>query len=416
MRFEDKQEIAKQLRQNFFEKVVAGDALYVDGVMSPQTIMLVEEFSASGVDMTAAWSWTPMDWVCPACGRCKADIVRLNSKQQLMCRLVEHHDHMKDLLETEFVAACKASEKIVADEFGKRFAARASQMVAAYDNAIICDDCNTADAKAKDAVSADRNFSFSPGEIRKFVKQEKNRPHSIDVQIALEIWRGHVSTFALRLKIAKRIAEIAANNVHWYQELPLEQRAEVIRARAASFSTVTFGKEWIYELTGDPRVQEGIFRRGKQQAPTEYPSDKDVEYVARVTSSKHWLAVPEEWKCPVCRRSKNATVRQSKAGWIFLLSEPGFFGTPEWRRGGREKICGECSSLAVEIGKEGVLRAGSNGSSNYAQYVTAEELKQVLIPQAHGRHNVNSTKLDEIMLTMVERIRMMDDKSRKLKD
>lgn len=408
MKYEDKQEIARQLRQSFFEKVKAGDAAYVDGVMSPQTLMLIEEFSASGVDMTVGWSWTPMDWICPACERCKADIVRLNSKRQLMCRLVEHHDHMKDLLEKEFAAACKASDQMVADEFGKRFASRAAQMVSAYDNAFICDDCNTADAKAKLAVSADSNFSFSPGEIRRFVKSERSKPHSIKVEIASAIWREHIPTFELRLKVAKRIAEIAATNTHWYQELPLDQRAEVIRTRAANFSTVTFGHEWMYELTGKPRVQDGIFRRGKQSKPGQYPTEKDIEYIAKVTSAKSWNAVPEEWKCPVCDRSKKETVRKSKVAWVFLLSEPGFFGSPKWRQGGNEKICGECSALAVEVGKEGVLRADINGSSNYAQYIKLDELKQVLIPQPYGRHNLNTQALDSIMSEVVERIRILN--------
>ncbi|MGF6997136.1 hypothetical protein P3T25_005512 [Paraburkholderia sp. GAS32] len=95
-----------------------------------------------------------MDWACPACGRSEPQIAQLNANGSLMCRLVEHHDHMKDPVKTEFERECKSRKVLLADGIGERFAERASQMVSAYANAIICDDCN----------AADRNFSFSPQE------------------------------------------------------------------------------------------------------------------------------------------------------------------------------------------------------------------------------------------------------------
>lgn len=407
MKFEERQEIARQLREDFFARVRAGDS-FLDGVMSPQTLRLAEEMSAVGIDMTSAWSWTSEDWLCPACGRGKPEIVRLNSKRELMCRLVEHHDHMKDLVEMEFMAACKALDKIVADEYGKRFASRASQMVSAYDNAIICDDCNTADARAKEAISADCNFSFSPGEIRRFVKPRNNKAHEIDTAIASEIWQRNADTFSLRMKIVKRIASIAATNAHWYQELPLEQRADVIRERAINKATVTFGHEWLYALTGEPRTQKyvepGSYRRVKQPRPRIIPTSKDIEFVARVTSARHWNAVADDWCCPGCGRTKNHVVRKSKEGWFFFFSEPSFY-EPSGSRSDRIKVCGECSSLAMEIGKEAVLRAGLDSASTYAQFVLFGELKNVAMPQAHGRHNINALALDAIMPSIVGRVR-----------
>lgn len=93
-------------------------------------------------------------------------------------------------------------------------------MISAYDNAIICDDCNTADPKAKGAVGTHRDFSYSPQEIKRFVRPRPNVPHEIDVEEAARIWQANEETFALRLKIVERIAGIAATNTHWYQELP----------------------------------------------------------------------------------------------------------------------------------------------------------------------------------------------------
>ncbi|WP_288823974.1 hypothetical protein [uncultured Paraburkholderia sp.] len=147
-----------EARQLFFERVSSG-SIAPDGVMSPLTRELAGRFGTESVDMTFGWACTPMDWVCPACRRGKPEIVRLNTNGHLMCRLVEHHDHMKDLVKDEFERQCKLQKTIVADEFAKRFATRASPMISAYDNAIICDDCNAADPKAKGAVGT-RSVDF----------------------------------------------------------------------------------------------------------------------------------------------------------------------------------------------------------------------------------------------------------------
>jgi hypothetical protein len=154
-------------KQFFFEQVSNG-LVSLDGVMSPLTRELVEAFQAGGVDMTFGWVCTPMDWTCPACGRGKHEIVRLNTNGDLMCRLVEHHDHMMDLVKDEFKRQCKLQKDIVADEYAKRFAERSSPMISAYDNALICDDCNAADPKAKAAVGTHRGIETSRIRPKKF--------------------------------------------------------------------------------------------------------------------------------------------------------------------------------------------------------------------------------------------------------
>ncbi|WP_246089440.1 hypothetical protein [Paraburkholderia guartelaensis] len=200
----------EESRERFFAGVARG-SIALDGVMSPLTKTLMERFGTKSVDMTFGWACTPMDWSCPACGRTKPEIVRVNSKGHLMCRLVEHHDHMKDLVKAEFERQCKQQERVIADEFAKRFASRAAPMVSAYDNAMICDDCNSADPTAKSAVGTHKDFSYSPQEIRRFVRPRPNMPHAIDTEAAAGIWREHEHTFALRLKIIERIANIAAH-------------------------------------------------------------------------------------------------------------------------------------------------------------------------------------------------------------
>lgn len=392
-----------------FLDLVSQGAIDLDGVMSPLTRELENHFNAKGVDMTLAWACTRMSWICPACGRTKPEIVRLNTKGHLMCRLVEHHDHMKDLVKAEFERQCKAQRTIVADEVAMRFAERASQMVSAYDNAIICDDCNAADPLAKSAANTPKDFSYSPQEIRLFVKPKPNVPHDIDVNEAVRIWKKHEQTFALRLKIIQRIANIAATNTHWHQELPYFQCAEVVYRQAEALGRQYGVPGAIHELAGDrrkpPPTNFSDWRHTSQERPRIFPRNEDISYVANVTCNKAWKKVDDSWICPTCNRTKEQTVRKSnKEGWVFLLSDRYFYANGEPRNSKRMVVCGDCGHLASHFGKEACLTAGAITTDNFAQFLSISEISAVVIAQPHGRHNVQNGIANNIIKTLVGRI------------
>ncbi|MCK4118444.1 hypothetical protein ACI2UK_13480 [Ralstonia nicotianae] len=402
---------AHDAKQRFFE-LVSNGAISLDGIMSPLTRALIERFGAQGVDMTLGWACTPMQWACPACGRSKPEIGRLNAKGELMCRLVEHHDHMQDLVEKEFEHQCKSQKTIVADEFAKRFAARASQMVSAYDNAIICDDCNAADPAAKSAVGTHKDFSYSPQEIRRFVRSRPNAPHDIDVEEAGRIWQQHEETFNLRLKIVARIAAIAASNTHWYQELPRPQRAESVYRHAKHMESMYGFPGAIYELSGDkrrpPPADLSKWRRGAQKRPSRRPSSEDIDYVAKVINAQHWGAVDEWWQCPACDRTKRETVRESNKGdWSFRLSDRSFYARGERYEHKRAVVCWDCSLLASNLGKEACLTVGATTESDYARFLSVSEIALVVRPQPYGRHNVKNDAADALVARLVERITLL---------
>jgi rubredoxin len=399
-------------RQRFFDRIAAG-SIALDGIMSPLTRTLMERFATRNVDMTFGWACTPMDWACPACGRPKPDIVRVNSKGDLMCRLVEHHDHMKDMVRAEFERQCKNQERIVADEYAKRFASRAAPMVSAYDNTIICDDCNAADPMAKNVVGTHKDFSYSPQEIRRFVRPRPNLPHTIDIAEAASIWQGHEQTFALRLKIIERIANIAATNTHWYQELPYPHRAESVKAHAEFLQSHYGAPGAIYELSGGrqppPPANKSAWRYVVHKAPRHWPRSEDVEYVAKVTFAKDWKKVDEHWRCPTCDRTKHDTVRKSNKGdWTFVLSDRSFYAPGERYRSKRAILCGDCGLLASSLGKEACVTAGAETVSNYAQFLLVSEIAQVVRPQRNGRHNVKNEEANALVARLVERITSLE--------
>lgn len=399
-------------KQFFFEQVSNG-FVSLDGVMSPLTRELVKLFQADGVDMTFGWVCTPMDWTCPACGRKKREIVRLNTHGDLMCRLVKHHDHMKDLIKDEFKRQCKLQKNIVADEYAKRFAERSSQMISAYDNAIICDDCNAADPKAKAAVGTHRDFSYSPQEIRRFVRPKFNAPHEINVDEARRIWEENKTAFALRLKIVDRIASIAANNTHWYQELPYAQRAETVFRQAESIERLYGVHGAIHQLAGErrrlPRAEASAWRRVTHKRPSSSPRTEDVNYLAHISRKNTWGAVEDSWRCSACNRTKFEVVRKSnKRDWSFILADRSFYAPGERYDSKRAVLCGDCGLLASNLGKEACLVADAATESNFAQFLTVSDIARVVQPQPHGRHNVRNDVADELVMELVERIKHLE--------
>ena len=379
-----------------------------DGAESPATRELMARFGATGVDMTKWWAWTRVIWECPACGRSKAQIVRLNANGHLMCRLVEHHDHMKDLLEGEFEAQCKQQSSIGADERSKRFAERSAQMISAYDNTIICDDCNGADPKAKKMVGAHPSFSYSPFEIRRFVLVKNNEPHEIDFSVAKRIWEENKRTFELRLKIIKRVAEIAATDEHWYQEIPVSNRAGTVKKIAKNIDANYGSLSVIYELTGSGKknldVDASKWRTEPKESYVSIPTAKDIEYALKMGLSKQWDRVSDDWTCPVCLRPKAKTLRKSNKGkWTLRISRHWDIGVGVGINDGVH-LCGDCLDAAKNIGIEACKIVGIDNEQQYARFILFSELSQVIIPQSHGRHIIKNDVLDQMMEKITLRV------------
>ena len=112
------------------------------------------------------WNHIPESWRCPGCGRSKFEIMRWTKrfvKNGVRCKpykdwiaiLHGHHDHA----------------------INSRF-----------DEVVVCDQCNIADAVVKRELKLNRNFSFSPSEIKQFIKATPHGRHRIDYVKAREIY------------------------------------------------------------------------------------------------------------------------------------------------------------------------------------------------------------------------------------
>jgi rubredoxin len=387
--------------------VESGEVDSIDGVMSPSSRAIAERLGTTNFDMNSWWLETPQTWTCPACGRNKLDIARVNTKGEAMCWLVEHHDHMQDVLKKRFQELSVQREAVVADHHSEEFAKRSASMISAYENALICMDCNNADAEAKKAVRAPAAFSFSPNELRRIVIPNANKMVGVNQEMAKSIWVELKETFELRMKIANRIAEIAANNEHWFQAGEWAKRPSVVHSRASDFvsSRGAFG---VFDLLRGPKKKIArpldAWRKVTHKPPSPGPTPTEIDHAGQVGSPKQWHAIPTSWQCPGCGRDKRSIVRKNKLGeWAFITSVRYFYDEDARWKNARHLTCIDCAKVAEDIGKEAAGRIGKRISS-YSARVQLEEVTKCIIVHPHTRHNTKNSVVDTVVELVEARI------------
>lgn len=392
------------------DDIASGRFLSIDGVISPLTKQLLKKHDAVEVDMTEYWIMTTQSWCCPVCKRNKSEIVRKDKNNRLICRLVEHHDHMRDILGKRF-SDISATLKggVVADDVAKRFAMRSSAMVSAYNNIVICQDCNNADSNAKKIAGAPADFSFSPAEISQFILPKNNAVHEIDRGKAREIWIASKETFELRMKIVERIAHIAATNIHWFQEIRFKDQPEGIRFQCESDLHYFYGLHGLpyHLLRGKSHVVKDYasWRSKRVIIPGPVPTMGECDHVARVSSAYVWDRVPDGWRCPVCNRSKRETIRKNKGGeWRFTISRKNYRDISAPRKRAEHTICSDCGLVAEDLGREAVKTAGLS-SGSLSAWVELSDISAVIKARPHSRHEILPDKVDEVMGKIVEVIK-----------
>jgi rubredoxin len=400
------------LRRTLVEAVSAGQ-IALDGVMSPQTKALLQKFGVDRADMTEWWAKTPQSWACPGCGRGKPDLVRINARGELMCRLVEHHDHMGDALEARFVFYSTSRGQVVADGLAKNFAARSASMVSAYDNTIVCNDCNNADPQAKHLVGAPQHLSFSPAEIRRFVLPCPGQAHRIDVKAAKAVLAEILPTFDIRMRFVNGIAKIAAGNTHWFQASEDASNAAHVdnaaRWAARSHDQVG-GFDALCGTRRPPNSSLSAWRTKIHRKPRRFPTRGEIDHVAHVDSASNWQGVADDWECPGCDRAKVAVIRTNKnaAGFRFTAQMRSFLPEAGQPVNLRSVVCGDCWEVGIALGKEACNLAGVT-RGQYLDLVHLSEVRHIVRPQSHGRHTIDIQAADDVLQRIAERLAPTDD-------
>lgn len=383
----------EQLDQYLYENNLPG----LDPEQSKNMQELASAFSAKGLHLNRWWVITPIDWRCPACGRGKKEIVRLNKHGFLTCHLHAHHDHIENILKKEFELFSKSQEEIVADEISEKFIKRAAYGLAAFDTTIICSDCNKAEGEAKLLASTNVDFTFSPSEIRKFVIPNDNHEHGISADVAVDIWTNSSAIFEKRLEFIRNLAKVAAENMHWYQ--PSFQTSNQVE-RIAKYHIQRYG---LNDLSTEPEKllyktvpftgEKSSWRRKKSSRVRKFPSEKDVDYVVAMRKN-FWGKVSDDWNCPCCQRSKQDCIYFSEnKKWVFEVKEietyDSYINNSE-----RIMLCNDCANAVIHIGREGLDDIDLYPPSII---VGISELKEIIIPSPHYAHSYQNHIADSLV-------------------
>lgn len=377
---------------------------FIDSEISNQTRDLVKLFGATGVDMNRWWVMTPPNWSCPCCSRVKSQIVRLNKHGYLTCHLHEHHDHMADLIGKIFNAASAKLEPPIADNKAKKFVIRTAFALSAYDNTVICADCNEADAIGKAAAKTHHDFSFSPSEISSFIITENNKKHTIDENLAQKAWLSSKESFEIRLKMARQIVEIAIHNAHWYQ--PSENTAKNIENIAKNH----FQFIGLYNISDEPEkllyttmVHKGTrdsWRKNRHPTPGQAPTRGEILHMSN-TNGNYWNREPEAWICPCCKRSKIDCVRKSNKGtWSFEVKVTYLFDEIE-KKPYSTSLCNDCHTTTYHAGNEFDI----NDTLEYKQSViTLQEAQGMIESHKNSKHRISNGAVEKLGEAITQRI------------
>jgi len=383
----------------------AGTVLDFDGVGSMNGRALREKHGHDcPIEMNWNWKGSPQGWLCPCCGRSKVEISRLGSKGQILAKLVVHHDHMNLALRRAFHTAFEVAGTDVEQAGGAELVTRIAAAFAAYTEVLVCEDCNNADGDAKRALGLPSDFSFVVSHIRSFIRPVPHRPHQIDQQAALATWELAKPAFALRMRIILAIAKAAATDRHWYEPHQGPGDPVPVYGRRRGVSGDLHVGRWIptdsLEKALGP-VQALPSRNLARWRTEARPRGRTLpkNYVALLRSNAHdasrWDEVPQEWRCPTCKRSKyEVTYVGAQGQIIFLLSR-----TPGRRIGWPDAVCNHCFSVLASLKLE--LSEYLDLPISFA-HLTPDTLSSILLPAPHSPHSVRPRQAAELVDQIVQ--------------
>ncbi|RNF51541.1 hypothetical protein EBI00_06490 [Marinomonas hwangdonensis] len=380
----------------------------IDAEFSKQTRLIVQSLNAKGVHLNRWWVMTPTNWQCPSCNRTKLEIARLDHHGFASCQLHEHHDHMKDTVRELFIESSSSRDVVVADCMSERFAIRTAFAISAYDNTVICADCNKADGEAKRLSNANRYFSFSPSEIAKFIIVNPNEEHRIDQEKAKNLWDENKFTFDKRMEIAGLIADLAASNNHWYK--PSTKTSKGIE-KDANYWFSYYGLSEIdrekepRQLLYNPTPFKGrvdLWRKTLRAENSRKPTPGDVQHLVKV-NGRFWNKVDDIWECPCCKRSKYECIQMSKKNkWVFEIKN--IYSNCESSDKYCEfiDVCNECYKTSQHLGQEAVNKLERDDCFDfrggyYQSLLSIDELSRVIEARANSSHVINNKLADELV-------------------
>ncbi|WNL48101.1 hypothetical protein RKE25_10910 [Dyella sp. BiH032] len=400
------------LKKNALEQLLVsfrrGEIISLDGVESATARAIYEIHGQRPFEMNSHWILSAQDWTCPCCGRSKVAISRLGGKGQILGKLTIHHDHMGDAIEEEFcrVFVAKGTENPQVE--GKRLVGRIGKAFAAHEEVLICEDCNNADTRASRDLGLPKHFSFPVGKIRRFILPVPHAPHRIDIDAAQRAWEEAKPAYDLRMRLIGEVAVAAATNTHWYE--PHQRQAIPIPVYGYANAMLGFANitDWLnledLEKALGPKEKIHQPNRARWRTESAKPGRPlPGNYLALLRSAPYmaewWDALPEDWCCPVCDRSKYEQLYFGDKGEIQFRT-PGASNAPRWRR---QRICNHCHSVVMSLKEEITQRMGARPDDSFGHF-SPDELKGIIRARPHSSHLIKPKEAAALVDLVVKRL------------
>lgn len=293
------------------------------------------------------------------------------------------------------------------DASSKRFVRRFTEGLSRFDDVVICEDCNTADAAAKKIVDAPPHFTFTPTEIAGSITVTPNQVHGIDEANLRFIYAIAFPQFETRKRSADHLADRVLGGTHWHEHVEWSDRPESIdRAVEAMMRVLGFRDAAHWSVAerlllppSDQKADHTRWRTRERTAATK-PTANEAEYIVRC-HARHWNSVPEHWRCPACNRPRYDIIRSTKQfKWMFVLDEARFAAIDAPLGEAKVVICDACRQAMKDFNQE--ARHDPKIGARSAPYLSLADLRQMVRPQAHGLRNIDNVAAN-MLLTALQR-------------
>lgn len=390
---QERREIALKLA---IEGIADGSIVSLDGVQSPLSKKIQAHHEIDLFEMNGNWIETAQYWTCPCCSRGKFAISRVGSKGQILAKLVEHHDHMSDALKAAFRKVFIVSGTVKPTSTGLALIERMAPAFSAYPSVLICEDCNNADAAAKKIISNTGRkvdwHSFSIGQISQFIIVRHHAPHIIDETKVLEIWSLARPAYVARMNLVYEVAKAAVLHDYWFERylgetVPVPTLSNG-HGRHNGLELVD-SEALVREITKSTVKHNSNYSRWRteQQVAGDKPPPNFLAFIESLPGcARMWAALSENWKCPVCERSRYEVVSYNKGKIGFHTHAPTRY-SQAWKSIGQ--ICIACFNVVTAMKRELHTGCGIDVSFTF-DCITPDELRNIIHPRPHSPHLVDA--------------------------
>lgn len=404
-----------------------------DGAWSRQTKALMQRLGATKLNLNGNWADVRRDWHCEACQRRKPEIARLSDNGVLLCQLEWHHDHLRDHAKRALRPLIDNEDRTPEALALRRGVDVCKDLTMRFFTTLICNDCNAAEGQAKNRLNGliPSHFSFSPGEIARFIRVAPNRMHTIDEDAAREVWSEVRDDVAERVAFLDILERRLAAGGQRIQGSPPQfwTGANVISLFARLAAQQDEDAESLFRIGGviaERSVRQDGFGASLRlrRAPARKPTPEELAtYRASQGVETPWRRVAPEWRCEACRRDRSEVLRISGKGkWTGRLHRHQVF-TPErdplalfWRIGSDDGmgayrsyrfvyICQDCRQIITD------LRTIDRTYSENA--LTISDLRAVLVSvEPNRRHEIDAAAARRRADANFEHLSLIEDYNR----